>query len=129
VTQGETVAVVGDGCAPDAAVAIEFNGQPTASTQADAQGAFRGSLAVPTYVIDDTVEEASEASIAAACGDQRVAVVVAVSEAEDAVGGRDALPETGAGATVALSTLGVSLIAAGAALVRRFGVRPAHGGR
>ena len=139
VTQGEAVAVVGDGCPPDAEVAIEFDGIPVGTTRSDVSGAFSGAFTVPVYEIPD-VEAGSEASVAIVCGGQRGFVVVAVNEvagppADDPVDpsppttatasgtGRgsdlDALPRTGAGTTVALSALGVGLVAAGTVLVRR----------
>lgn len=141
VTQGEAVAVVGDGCPPDAEVAIEFDDIPVGTTVSDASGAFSGTFTVPIYEIPD-VEEGSEASVAVVCGGQRASVVVAVNEvaappADDPVdptppttapalpsgtGGAsdlDALPRTGAGPTVALSALGVGLVAAGTVLAWR----------
>jgi LPXTG-motif cell wall-anchored protein len=141
VTQGDTVAVTGDGCSPDTTVDIEFNTSPVGSTQSDAGGAFSQSITVPVYAIPGDVEEASEASIAAVCDGQRASVVVAVTAAQspqdpadagsDATAADDAatLPETGAGSTVVLSALGLGLVTAGTVLARRFRVRGAGGTR
>lgn len=149
VTQGAEVAVVGHGCAPDGEVAIEFNDIPMGTTTADASGAFTRSIGIPVYEIPD-VEEGQEATIAAVCGGQRATTLVVVAEAaggngEAYAGGStpttqpdassagggpddlDTLPETGAGATVALTALGGTLVAGGALLVRQGRARRARG--
>ena len=143
VTQGETVTVAGDGCPPDVSVEIAFNGAPATSTRSDAAGAFSQSITIPTYTIPE-VEEGSEASISAACGGQTASIVVAVNEAAPPAGADageptgpaaeapadstadtpatddlDSLPNTGADSTVVLAVLGLGLVGAGAALVRR----------
>jgi hypothetical protein len=117
VTGGEEVTIQGDGCSSGSTVEATFNTDPVATSTADAEGAWAVQFTVPLLDIDESAEEASEASIGISCdGDSTSIVVVYQDPAEDQP---DGLPTTGPSLPLAVSVLLAGLLLLGGVIVVR----------
>jgi hypothetical protein len=117
VTGGEEVTVQGDGCPPGSTVEATFNTDPVATATADADGAWTVQFAVPLLDIDESAEEASEASIGISCDGGSTSIVVVYQDpAEDQP---DGLPATAPSLPLVVSVLVAGLLLLGGVILVR----------